>query len=402
MTTAVTVSQLNTYVRSLLEGDANLSPIFVCGEISNFNNHYSSGHLYMTIKDEKAQIRAVMFRSAAARLRFVPQNGMSVIILGRVSLYDRDGAYQLYIEQMQPDGAGALSVAYEQLKERLAAEGLFDDERKKNIPEYPCRIAVITSKTGAAVRDIINVLTRRWPIAELVLCGVQVQGDAAPPQLVAALHKVNRLRAADVIIIGRGGGSAEELWAFNDESVVRAVAASDIPVISAVGHETDYTLCDFAADLRAPTPSAAAELASPDAGELEARIRLYADAYVRILRSRVTSAEMRLAGVMTAGCFDSPSAYTDRFFDRIKILSERIRQAAQESIDRRGAAFASVTARLDILNPMKTMARGFAAVMREEGQVFSAASLAEGDAVRLIFSDGAAECTVSKTEVNNA
>ena len=268
----LTVSQLNTYVKSLLESDPRLADVYVVGEISNFTDHARSGHLYLSLKDDGALVRAVMFRSAASRLRFTPQNGMRVLCRGRISLYDRDGQYQYYIEDMQPDGVGALSVAFEQLKQKLADEGLFDPLRKKPIPAYPGRIAVITSPTGAAVQDILKILRRRYPIAEVLLCPVLVQGDAAPRELTAAVEAVGQARCADVIIIGRGGGSMEELWAFNDEGLARAIARCPVPVISAVGHETDFTICDFVSDLRAPTPSAAAELAVPERTRLLAVI----------------------------------------------------------------------------------------------------------------------------------
>ena len=260
----LSVSQITGYLKSLLEGDPNLNPVFISGEISNFTDHYRSGHLYFSLKDEKAVLKAVMFSSSARRLRFRPSDGMKVLCRGRISLYEASGQYQLYVDDMQPDGLGTLNLAYEQLKTRLEKEGLFDAARKRPIPRYPRRVGVITSPTGAAVRDICQILGRRWPMAEIVFCPVLVQGEEAAPQLVEALARMNRVDGVDTIIIGRGGGSLEDLWAFNEESVARAVAASKIPVISAVGHETDFTICDFVADLRAPTPSAAAELAVPD------------------------------------------------------------------------------------------------------------------------------------------
>ncbi|MBR5539800.1 MAG: exodeoxyribonuclease VII large subunit, partial [Clostridia bacterium] len=246
--TVISVSQLNRYVRSLIESDAHLGQILLSGEISNFVNHYKSGHLYMSLKDENAVVKAVMFRSQAMNLRFVPENGMRVIAKARVSLYEKDGAYQIYMDDLQPDGAGALQVAFEQLKNRLVAEGLFEESRKRSLPRYPKRVGVITAATGAAVRDIFNVLGRRYPLAEVVLLPVLVQGEGAPAQLVQALATFGAMDAShapDVIIIGRGGGSLEDLWAFNDETVARAVAACHIPIISAVGHETDFTICDF-------------------------------------------------------------------------------------------------------------------------------------------------------------
>ena len=257
----VTVSQLNAYVKSIMDSDYNLSDILVSGEISDFTNHYRTGHYYMTLKDEKACIQAVMFKGSNIRLKFMPENGMRVIARGRVSVFERDGKYQLYIDDMQPDGIGSLSIAFEQLKAKLEKEGLFDKSKKPRIPVCPMRVGVVTSPTGAAVRDIVNVLGRRFPLAQIVFCPVQVQGENAAPQIADAIKRFNKGKYADVLIVGRGGGSVEDLWAFNEEIVARAVAGSEIPIISAVGHETDFTICDFAASLRAPTPSAAAELA---------------------------------------------------------------------------------------------------------------------------------------------
>ncbi|MDE6839137.1 MAG: exodeoxyribonuclease VII large subunit, partial [Acutalibacter sp.] len=258
--TLLTVTQVNRFLRSLIEGDGRLADITITGEISNFTQNSRSGHMYFSLKDSQSVLKSVMFAAAARRLAFTPQDGMKVIIRGRVSVYEPSGQYQLYAETMQPDGVGALALAFDQLKERLAGEGLFDPERKRPLPSWPMRIGVVTSPTGAAVQDILQILGRRWPVAEVVFCPVQVQGDAAVPQLILAVEKLNHARACDVIIIGRGGGSMEDLWAFNNESLARTVAWSQIPVVSAVGHETDFTICDFAADLRAPTPSAAAEL----------------------------------------------------------------------------------------------------------------------------------------------
>ena len=307
----ISVSQLNRYVKSLLEGDANLAAVYIGGEISNFTNHYKSGHLYMSLKDEGAVVKAVMFRAYASKLAFTPENGMKVIVRARVSLYEKDGAFQIYIEEMQPDGVGALQIAFEQLKKKLAAEGLFEASRKKPLPRYPARVGVITSPTGAAVRDIFNVLGRRFPLARVVFTPVLVQGEGAPAQLVAALRRFNETNAADVLIIGRGGGSIEELWAFNDETVARAVAASRIPVISAVGHETDFTICDFVADLRAPTPSAAAELAVPDQHQLAARLTQLYGALRQSALHRVEVENTRLASIRGKRCLATPLFYVE-------------------------------------------------------------------------------------------
>ena len=273
--TVLTVSQVNFFIKSLLEGDGRLQNVLISGEISNFTDHYRSGHLYFSLKDDKSVLKAVMFASAARRLKFRPKDGMKVLIRGRVSVYEPSGQYQLYAEDMQPEGMGALSLAFQQLKDRLSQEGLFDADHKREIPAFPQRIGVITSPTGAAVQDILQITGRRWPLAEIILAPVLVQGEQAPGQIVEALQEMDRRRACDVIILGRGGGSLEDLWAFNEEAVARAVYACTIPVVSAVGHETDFTICDFAADLRAPTPSAAAELCTPDWREELAQVLSY-------------------------------------------------------------------------------------------------------------------------------
>ena len=281
----ITVSELNEYLKLLFEYDEILRNIYIKGEISNFTNHYKTGHYYFSLKDAGGTVRAVMFRSSASKLKFLPENGMRVIVGGRVSVFPRDGQYQIYVESMEPDGVGSLYIAFEQLKAKLEKEGLFAEYRKKPLPKMPKRIGIITSPTGAAIRDMIHILGRRFPSAEVVLYPALVQGAEAPASLARGLVYFNQKADVDMIIIGRGGGSIEDLWAFNDEMLVRCVAASEIPVISAVGHETDFTLCDFAADLRAPTPSAAAELAVPDMNEVAHRLRL--------LEERLTLASMR-------------------------------------------------------------------------------------------------------------
>ena len=270
-TNALTVTSLNEYIKRVIDADSFLSGVLVKGEISNFVYH-RTGHLYFTLKDENSLIKSVMFSFSASKLKFMPENGMKVIVHGRVAAFTRDGTYNLYCDRMEPDGIGALYVAYEQLKKKLEAEGLFAQERKRPLPKIPTRIGVITSPTGAAVRDIINVVTRRFKYAKIVLYPSLVQGESAPAQLISGVKYFNENKAADVIILGRGGGSIEDLWAFNDEGLARVVAASQIPIISAVGHETDFTICDFVADRRAPTPSAAAEIAVPDTAELMRKI----------------------------------------------------------------------------------------------------------------------------------
>ena len=392
----LSVSQLNRYVKSIIEQDRNLQTVFVQGEISNFTNHYKTGHFYMTIKDEFSSIKAVMFKTANMRLKFMPENAMSVIIKGRVSVFERDGQYQLYIDDMQPDGIGALSFAFEQLKERLAKEGLFDIERKKPIPAYPQRVGVVTSPTGAAIRDIINVISRRFPLAELILCPVAVQGEYAAPQIKAAIEEFNNQKAADVLIVGRGGGSIEELWAFNEEIVARAVANSEIPVISAVGHETDFTICDFAADLRAPTPSAAAELAVPDMYQqkemlVNAQRRLNSAVFDRIGIERA-KLEMKKSVLQRM----SPQNYIDNLRVRCDRASMAMENAVKHGMTVRSKEFSSLCAKLEAMSPLKILARGYS-VASKEGRIISDVSGVEkGDVINVRVGGGDIECEVKK------
>ncbi len=397
----ITVSQLNRYVKTLLESDTRLLSVYISGEISNFTNHYKSGHLYMSLKDEGAIVRAVMFRGAASKLAFKPESGMKVIVRARASLYDKDGSFQLYIEEMQPDGIGSLQLAFEQLKKKLAEEGLFDQQRKRPIPAFPKRVGVITSPTGAAVRDILNVLSRRYPLAEVVFTPVLVQGDGAPAQLIAAVNRMNERQAADVIIIGRGGGSIEELWAFNDEGVARAVAASAIPVISAVGHETDFTICDFAADLRAPTPSAAAELAVPDGQQL--RLRLV-QLYRALKQSAVYACEQRqkaLDAMMTKKCLSSPLFFVEEQGMRLDYMTRRFAAAAQNGLANGNRRLTAAAAKLDALSPLKVLSRGYAIPYGEHGVVCSVKDAAADDRLQIRVADGVIGCRVTETKEND-
>lgn len=395
MPAAVTVKQLNTYIKSLLEGDSRLTYISVSGELSNFKCNFSSGHLYFVLKDDTAAIKCVMFRGNASRLKFRPADGMQVICSGRVSVYERDGVYQLYAEDMLPAGEGDLMAALERIKAKLEAEGLFSPQRKKPIPRYPERVAVITSETGAAVRDIFNVLGRRYPLCDIVFCPATVQGASAPPSLISALDAVSA-SGADVVIIGRGGGSAEDLWCFNDEALARRIAAMDIPVISAVGHETDFTVCDFVADLRAPTPSAAAELAVPDITELADRI---ASAQANILSAAengIIQRQNALAAVMSSPVFSRPE-------DTLLTKPTLMLDATTSSLDNRMSQrlsklekqFFTTAAGLEALSPIKTMLRGFAVPQKDGATVHSVSELAQGDAITLRLADGKAECTVN-------
>ncbi|HBN80093.1 MAG TPA: exodeoxyribonuclease VII large subunit [Ruminococcaceae bacterium] len=368
----LTVTQLNRYLKSIFDGDPHLANVFLTGEISNFTDHYRSGHLYFSLKDDRSVIRAVMFAQQARRLKFRPGDGMRVIARGRVSVYEQSGQYQLYVQDMQPDGLGALNLAFEQLKKKLAAEGLFDPERKKSLPKFPQSVGVVTSPTGAAVQDIRQILGRRYPLAQVVLCPVLVQGEGAAEQIAEAIRRFNRLRCADVLIVGRGGGSIEDLWAFNEEIVARAVAESEIPVISAVGHETDYTICDFAADLRAPTPSAAAELAVPDAGEL---------------LSAVSSVGVRMKQALS---LDLRRMQTDRLVERMVRQMKREVETGKMMLSQKSAA-------LDALSPLRVLERGYAVALDPKGAALkNAADAVPGEPLTLLLSRGKLACKVEK------
>ena len=388
----LTVGQINTYIKSIIDGDPNLNYIFVVGEISNFTNHYRTGHCYFTLKDESSAIKAVMFRSSAQRIKFVPENGMRVILRGRVSVFERDGQYQLYVDDMQPDGAGALNLAFEQLKAKLEAQGLFDASRKKPIPEIPERVGVITSPTGAAVRDILNVLGRRFPLAKVVFCPVQVQGVSAAPQIAAAIDLFNCFNAADVLIVGRGGGSIEDLWAFNEEQVAMAVSRSNIPVISAVGHETDFTICDFVADLRAPTPSAAAELAVPDWAEQRAYISglmLHASS---LIRQEIAEQKVRVNTLSQSRVLKNPLETVEIGRQTLDSLLNRLLFAQKSNFSLSASRFSEMCAKLDALSPLKVLSRGYAAVYSGGKIIDSAEKTDMTKNISVRFADGEIEC----------
>ncbi len=396
----LTVGQINTYIKSLIDGDPNLNSVFVAGEISNFTNHYRTGHFYFTLKDSESAIKSVMFRSSAQRLRFMPENGMRVIIRGRISVFERDGQYQLYADDMQPDGLGALNIAFEQLKAKLEAQGLFDSSRKKAIPSVPLRVGVVTSPTGAAVRDIINVLTRRFPLAKIVICPVQVQGADAAGQIADALDLINKHSAADVIIVGRGGGSIEDLWAFNEEKVALAVSRSVIPVISAVGHETDYTICDFVADLRAPTPSAAAELAVPDKREQIAYVGGLAEYARNYIIRNINEQKNYINTVTSSRALKNPLAPIENGRQILDMNLNRLLAAQRDILSGKSLVFASACAKLDALSPLKVLSRGYAAVYCGDKVVGSATKLNMNKNIRVRFADGTVECTPVKKDLN--
>lgn len=390
----LTVSQLNLYAKSLLEQDINLNNVFVTGEISNFTDHYRSGHLYMSIKDSSATISAVMFAGNASKLKFRPENGMSVIIRGRVSIFERDGRYQLYIDDMQPDGIGALALAFEQTKEKLARAGLFDAEHKKIIPQTPQKIGVISSPTGAAVQDVLNVLGRRFPMAEIVFAGVQVQGDSAAQTIINAIKLMNEYTDVDTIIIARGGGSAEDLWPFNDEKLAYAIYESNIPIISGVGHETDFTICDFVSDLRAPTPSAAAELAVPDAREQKYYISSLKASLDNAVEVNIRDLEYDLEKLIKSPVIQNPEKIIENSEMYLDTLNTRINNSFKNTVTECSSDFAMLCSRLEALSPLKVLARGYSIVKNNESIITDVNDITIGDKISLQFAEGSAKAEI--------
>ena len=390
------VTQLNEYVRMLLDGNAVLSDMWIKGEISNFTNQYRTGHMYFSVKDAGATVRVVMFRSHAARLGFEPKDGMKVILHGRVSAYVAGGQYQFYADQMQADGFGNLFLAFEQTKARLAAEGLFADDRKKPIPSLPRRVGIITSPTGAAIRDIINVTGRRYPQGELLIFPSLVQGEQAAAYLAGGIRYFNRAANVDVIIIGRGGGSIEDLWAFNDERLAREIAASAIPVISAVGHETDFTICDFVADLRAPTPSAAAELVFPDRAALKAELLAKLSKIGALVRSGVAAKREKLNLLASSRAMRAPAAVIAEKQMRIDELAVRMHNAMDKQMQSRAQGLAANIGRLEALSPLAVLSRGYAVTYREDGElVTSVEPIKEGQGITVRYQDGSVDARVT-------
>lgn len=390
-----TVNELNNYVKNVLDNDENLKYVYVTGEISNFKAHYS-GHMYMTIKDETASVKAVMFAGNASKLRFMPENGMKILALGTVSLFPRDGSYQLYISTMQPDGAGALSIAFEQLKKKLESEGLFSPLHKKRLPLFPRRVGVITSSTGAAIQDIFNVLGRRYPVAEVVVRSAKVQGEGAAQDISAAIREFNEQNGADVLIVGRGGGSVEDLWAFNEEVVARAVFNSKIPVISAVGHETDYTICDFVADLRAPTPSAAAEIAVPDIFELKSDLQSYQAHIFNLTKNVIVNEKARLEAIQKSSALKDPALKIQDNKRELLYISEKLFDITQNTLQGERLKLSSLTGKLDALSPLGVIARGYAIVNKKDSIASSVKNLKEGDSVAVRLADGSFNATVTE------
>lgn len=415
----LTVSQLNTYIKSVFDQDYRLRNILVVGEVSNFTEA-RSGHLYMTLKDDKAALKAVMFRGNASRLRFRPENGMRVIAFGSVSVYEAGGQYQMYLTDLQPDGLGSLNLAFEQLKEKLSKEGLFDPARKKPLPLFPTRIGVVTSPTAAAFQDICNVLQRRWPMAEVVLSPTLVQGAEAPAQIVRALRKLD-LAGVDVILAARGGGSMEDLWAFNDEMVARTVAAMDTPVVSGVGHETDFTIIDFVADLRAPTPSAAAEVVTPDWYEESDKVLLFQNRIRSSLQNRLNVQRTKLETLQSSNVLRSFDSLVNEKRIKIDDLTDRMVRSVSEQTRREGmrldrasirldhamsdrlkterSRFAKAAAQMQAYDPFAVLARGYSIAETTDGTIVKAVGdVEENDNIRVRVSDGTLNCTVDSTE----
>lgn len=385
-----TVSQINGYVKKILDNNIILNNVWVKGEISNFKHHYS-GHLYITLKDEGGVLKSVMFRTSAQSLSFEPSDGMKVLARGRISVYEAGGSYQLYIEEMIPDGVGELYIAYEQLKKRLDEEGLFDNRYKKSIPPFPKTVGVVTASTGAAVRDIINVITRRCPMAEIIIYPAQVQGSGASKSIVKAIEYFNALDCVDTLIVGRGGGSIEDLWAFNEEETARAIFNSHIPIISAVGHETDFTIADFVADMRAPTPSAAAEIAVPSMIELANRILTNKERISQSMIKRIENNKLILKRFKMKTPKDKIDDYRLKIDSSVKTLESCVKLKS-ETLKRQ---LAQNAAKLDALSPLQTLSRGYAIPTTSEGAVIrSVLDMEDGMEFTLRMKDGKKECIV--------
>lgn len=392
-----TVTQVNHYVKKLMDQDEQLTALLIRGEISNYKC-YSSGHHYFSLKDAQTSIRCVMFRGDAIRLRFRPANGMSVIAFGRISVFPRDGQYQLYCSELIDDGQGALDRAFEELRSRLEAEGLFRAESKQKLPLFPTKIALITSPSGAAVRDMIRILGMRWPLAEILVVPVRVQGAEAPGEIAAAIHAVNNRSDIDLIITGRGGGSREDLWAFNEETVARAIYVSNIPVISAVGHEPDVTIADYVADARASTPSNAAEIAVPDQNDMRARIRHLAGRLSAAQKGRLTAAGKELEYLSSNRMLlDMRAPINDRYM-RLDSIRRDISAALNEQIKWRRMRLAGLSSGLYAMSPLKVLGRGYALAKSEDGVIASVTQIGVEEKLEVLLSDGVLHCQVKDKE----
>ena len=394
----LSVSELNGYIKFLFDRDEHLTSLAVRGEISNYKI-YPSGHHYFTLKDEGGALRCVMFKNSALRLRFRPENGMKVIAAGRVSVFPRDGAYQLYCDSLTPDGVGDLYVAFEQLKQKLQAEGLFDPAHKKKLPPYPKTIAIVTSGAGAAVMDMLRILNRRYPLVKVKLLPVRVQGAEAPAEIAGAIRYANRYRVADLIITGRGGGSIEDLWAFNDERVARAIYDSELPVISAVGHEPDVTISDFVADVRAATPSNAAEIAVPDQMELRARLLSQRPHLGQMMTRQLQLQRQQLTALSKKRVLQSPENYFEDKRLALDHAQQRLASLAQKCVADRQRQFVQLAARLDAMSPLKVLARGYSVARTEDGSILrDARQVQPGQEIELQLSRGRVAAQVTHTE----
>ena len=396
----LSISQLNEYIRGKLDSDALLNGVAVKGEISNYKI-YPSGHHYFTLKDESSQLKCVMFKGNAMRLRFRPDNGVKVIAMGKISVYPRDGVYQLYCTSMVMDGIGDLYAAFEQLKAKLAAKGLFDPAHKKPIPKYPGTIGIITSSAGAAIHDMLRILRKRYPLTQVRLLPVRVQGAEAPGEIASAIRYANYYKLADLLIVGRGGGSIEDLWAFNDEQVAYAIYESQIPVISAVGHEPDVTISDFVADLRAATPSNAAELAVQDRQSLEQNLDAMNAAMATALNRQLKAARQHLDVLSKSAALQSPMGYLQQRQKSLQLLQNRLVAAENQCINRNNQRYIALTAKLDAMSPLKVLTRGYAMAQTENGEVVrSVSQVHTGDQINISFSDGSLHATVTDVKEN--
>ena len=394
----MSITQLNEYIRGRMDSDPLLAQVAVRGEISNYKQ-YPSGHHYFTLKDEGSALRCVMFKGNAMRLRFRPENGMKIIAMGKVSVYPRDGAYQLYCNAMTMDGVGDLYAAFEQLKKKLAAQGLFDPAHKKPLPRYPGTIGIITSSAGAAVHDMLQILRKRYPLSKIRLLPVRVQGAEAPGEIAAAIGYANHYHLADLLIVGRGGGSIEDLWAFNDEQVAYAIYHSEIPVISAVGHEPDVTISDYVADLRAATPSNAAELAVPDQDALRQSLDAMSNAMASSLNRQVKAARQHLLVLSASPALQSPTGYLEQRNQSVELLKNRLVAAQNQNITRARQRYIAQISKLEAMSPLKVLTRGYSMVQTERGEVVrSVSQVALGERIQVKLSDGTLSATVMKKE----
>lgn len=395
----LTVSQINTFIKAVFAERQELRNVYISGEISNFTHYYRSGHMYFTLKDENAQIKAVMFSSYASRLKFQPESGMKVICRGYISVYEKSGEISAYVDDMQPDGLGALNLAYEQLKAKLFAEGVCGDDVKKPLPRYPRKIGVVTSDIGAAVEDIKNITARRWPLAKVVIAPTLVQGANAAPDIVKSIVRLDNAGDIDVIIVGRGGGSVEDLWAFNTEGVARAVINCKTPIVSAVGHETDFTICDFVADLRAPTPSAAAEIICPDIEAEIAHCENLKNMLSRLESDKIDEEMQYIADLTETSVLASPENFLKEHCDYLGELSSRFCRAFDSTLGDKENKFAMLLGKLNALSPLAVMQRGYAVAKESGGKIIKSVSqISANDDVKIEFADGNAVCKVC--EVN--